>query len=101
VISRDLAKLGGALLVGAALAFPAGLLVAGWADAPQDRPPPRSSGPAAVRDVYSPAVRSDPWFIERQRVGIEALENHCRQTGENCPEAREARRWLDEQAQGN
>ena len=101
VTSRDLAKLGCALLVGAALAFPAGLLVAGWADGPEDRPPARRSGPAQVRAVYSPALRNDPWFVDRQRAGIEALELHCRQTGQNCREAREARRWLDEQGHCN
>lgn len=96
--AKDLAKLGCALLVGAALAFPAGLLVAGWRDEPRQRPTVRASAPGPVRDVFSPALRSDPWFIERQRAGIEALEAHCRQTGENCAEARAARRWLDEQA---
>jgi len=96
--ARDLAKLGCALLVGVALAFPAGLLVAGWADSPRERPAARSAAAPAVRDVFSPALRSDPWFLDRQRAGIEALEEHCRRTGESCAEAREARRWLDEQA---
>jgi hypothetical protein len=100
VTSRDLTRLGCALLVGAGLAFPAGLYVAGLAEGSPDRPPARAPAPAAVRDVYSPALRSDPWFLDRQRAGIEALERHCRQTGESCPEAREARRWFDEQAQG-
>ena len=95
---RDLAKLGCALLIGAALAFPAGLLVAGWDDTPRERPAARAGKAPPVRDVFSPALRSDPWFLERQREGIEALESHCRQSGENCAEAREARRWLDEQA---
>jgi hypothetical protein len=92
----ELARLGGALLVGAALAFPVGLLVAGLDEDSAERSRARPSGEAAVRDVYSPAVRSDPWFLERQRAGIEALERHCTQTGESCPEARAARRRLTE-----
>ncbi|HEY6816687.1 MAG TPA: hypothetical protein VI168_14200 [Croceibacterium sp.] len=96
---REGLRLALALLVGAALAFPAGLLVAGLGDDPaDDRPRARAAAAPAVRDVYSPALRSDPWFIERQRAGIEALESHCRESGENCAEARAARRWLDEQA---
>lgn len=97
---RELARLGGALLVGVALAFPAGLMVARWADAPDERPAARLTGTADRRNVYSPAVSSDPWFVEQQRAGIEALEDHCRSTGQNCDEARELRRWLDGQSGG-
>ena len=97
---REGLRLALALLVGAALAFPAGLLVAGLGADRAERPRARAaaaSAASAVRDVYSPALRSDPWFIEQQRAGIEALEKHCRQSGESCAEARAARRWLDEQ----
>jgi hypothetical protein len=94
VTAKELAKLGVALLIGAAIAFPAGLLVAGFAEDPADRRRAAPSGSAAVRDVYSPALRSDPWFVDRQREGVEALERHCARTGESCPEARAARRRL-------
>ncbi len=92
---KDLSKLVAAGLVGAALAFPAGLLVARLgADAqPAVSEPHGRAGP--VRDVFSPSFRSDPWFLDRQREGVEALEAHCRRSGELCAEAREARRWLD------
>ena len=96
MITRDLAKLGLALLVGAAIAFPAGMMVAG-SRGPADRPAaaPRPDA-AATRNMFSPSIRRDPWFLDRQREGIEALERYCAQTGENCSEARAARRRLEE-----
>ena len=93
---RDLAKLALALFLGAVLAFPAGMMVARLGDSPAAQTAGNAGEAARVRDVYSPALRSDPWFVERQREGIEALEEHCRRTGEDCAQAREARRWLDE-----
>ena len=48
-----------------------------------------------MREVYSPEILDDPWFVEQQRANIEALERTCRETGEMCGEAREARRWLE------
>jgi hypothetical protein len=95
VAARDLAKLGCALLLGAAVAFPAGLMVAGSRDG-ADRADTAARGDAAVRDVFSPSIRRDPWFLERQREGVEALERHCERTGESCPEARAARHSLAE-----
>src|SRR6188768_4102830 len=94
--TRELAKLGLALLVGAAIAFPAGMMVAGSSggSARADRATPRDA--PAVRNVFSPSIRGDPWFVERQREGIEALEAYCARTGESCPEARAARRGLAE-----
>ena len=89
----ELVRLGGALLLGAALAFPAGLILAGRGETPR---PAKARPPAAVRDVFSPGVRSDPWFLDRQRENIAALEAHCRRTGETCAEARAARRRFDE-----
>jgi hypothetical protein len=46
--------------------------------------------------VYSPKVLTDPYFLDRQRANVAVLEQHCRQTGELCAEARQARRWLEE-----
>jgi hypothetical protein len=94
---KDLTRLAVALLLGAALAFPAGMMAGriGFDAPPAEPDRPRNTAP--VRDVFSPAMRSDPWFLERQREGVEALESHCRRTGETCAEAREARRWLDRQ----
>jgi hypothetical protein len=95
VTSSDLTKLGGALLLGAALALPAGVLLGrlGGDDPPS---PPAPRGEATARNMFSPSVRTDPYFLESQRKGVEALERYCARTGESCAEARAARRRLDE-----
>ena len=94
--TKDLAKLGLALLVGAVIAFPAGMMVAGSQGGPERTGREVRSESAGARNVFSPSVRRDPWFLERQREGVEALERHCAQTGEMCPEARAARVSLAE-----
>ena len=96
--ARDLAKLGLALLVGAAIAFPAGMMVAGSRSVSDgSNPGPAQRRNAAYgRDMFSPSIRNDPWFLERQREGVEALEGYCARTGESCPEARAARQRLAE-----
>jgi hypothetical protein len=91
---RDLGKLGCALLLGAAIAFPAGLMLAGGGERPRAPTAPHIS--ATARAVYSPKLLSDPYFLDQQRKGVEALETHCRNTGEMCAEAQAARRWLAE-----
>ena len=94
--TKELARLGLALFVGAAIAFPAGMMVArshGGAD--RARPAVRRDA-AGMRDMFSPSIRQDPWFLDRQRAGVEALERYCAQTGESCAEARAARRALAE-----
>lgn len=92
---RDLVRLGCALLLGMALAFPLGLMVAGQRGG--NEPAPRSTASAERRDVFSPRVRDDPYFREQQRRNVEALEAHCRQSGESCAEAEQARGWLARQ----
>ena len=89
---RDLLKLGAALTLGIAIAFPLGLMMGG-----RDPPPaPRPDGSAAEhRQPFSPIIANDPYFVEQQRVNIRALELRCRQTGELCGEARQARAWLE------
>lgn len=88
--TRNLGKLSVALFVGAALALPAGFVLGRMGN--RAEPPPRARvGDASVRDVFSPSVRSDPYFLARQREGVEALERHCQQTGQSCAEARAAR----------
>jgi hypothetical protein len=91
---KDLTRLAAGLLIGAVLAFPAGMMVARR----EARPQVRSASPigAATRAVYSPKVLTDPYFLDRQRANVAVLEQHCRQTGELCAEARQARRWLEE-----
>jgi hypothetical protein len=95
VTTRDLAKFGLALLLGAAIAFPAGMMVAGSRNG-SDGARPAAPRDAAMRNMFSPSVRSDPWFLARQREGVEALESYCARTGASCAEARAARRRLAE-----
>ena len=85
-----------ALGLALALAFAAGLWLGGRGGGTEDaRPPPQG---AATREVFSPKVLSDPYFLEQQRQNVAALERACAERGELCAEARAARRWLDEQA---
>jgi ABC-type sugar transport system substrate-binding protein len=92
--AREGLRLVGALLLGAALALPAGMMLA-RRDAPE-RAPARASQAAAVRKVFSPSVRDDPYFLGKQREGVEALEAYCRRSGEMCAEAKQARARLAE-----
>jgi hypothetical protein len=95
VAAKDLPKYAAALLVGAALAFPAGMMVAGSRSAPGHAVADhRPAG--AGRNMFSPSVRTDPYFLEQQRKGVDALERFCARTGESCAEARAARRRIDE-----
>jgi hypothetical protein len=89
---KELTRLTAALLLGAAVAFPAGMMLAGREAGGE---PPRRPQ-AEVRDLFSPSVRSDPYFLDRQRHNVEALEAHCRRTGELCAESRAARRSFEE-----
>ncbi len=94
---REFLRLGGALLLGAALAFPAALWLAGPGQA--DRPP-QHRPPADRREMFSPDVRGDPYVQEQLRQQVEILEAHCRRTGEMCREAAGARRRLDDLTRG-
>ena len=92
---RELARLAGALILGAALAFPAGL----WLASEPQRAAESLAPPARAelgRAIYSPRIKEDAYFLDRQRKGIEALEAECRRTGAFCAEARQARRGLEE-----
>ena len=94
--TSDLAKLALALLVGAAIAFPAGMMVAGSRNGSGRAPTAPAQEAGAVRDMFSPSISGDPTFVARQREGVEALERYCARTGESCAEARAARRMLAE-----
>jgi hypothetical protein len=93
--------MGCAALVGAAVAFPLGLI------AGADEPPraalkgetgvdPSSGQRRAGRNPYSPRVASDPYVIEQQRRVLEALETSCRGFKSHCAEARQARLRIEE-----
>lgn len=92
---KDVTRLAAALLIGAALAFPAGLWVAGRGDVVE---PPTRQPRADRRAVFSPDVRGDPYVLDQFRQQVEALEAHCRRSGEMCAEARAARRRQEELA---
>ena len=92
--------LGCAALLGAAIAFPAGIMLGRGGAAPEPAAEPgtgvssRTAPNRAVRDFYSPSILDDPYVIEQQLRVVEALELSCRQSGERCAEARAAReRW--------
>ena len=87
--------MGFALLCGAALALPAGFVLGRLGHQVE---PGRSAGQgnATMRSMFSPSIRTDPYFIDRQREGIEALERYCERTGKSCAEARAARQRLSQ-----
>jgi len=97
---RNLTTLACAALVGAAIAFPAGVFFGGRdAMRQNDRPATqRDNAPvkADVRNVFSPQIYNDPYVQNEQRKVVEELEAQCRHAGEHCAEAKAARRWLNE-----
>ena len=100
--SRDWWGIGCAAVVGASLAFPAGLIIGGKGDLRSDQTngarrhaPSSAQGPAA-RDVYSPRVIGDPYVIEQQRRVLKALEASCRGYNRHCVEAEQARLRIEE-----
>ena len=94
--------LGCAALLGAAIAFPAGMMLGGRGAGPEGAAErgggdaPRTEPKRTVRDFYSPSILDDPYVIEQQLRVVEALELSCRQYGERCAEARKARDRVEE-----
>jgi hypothetical protein len=81
-----------ALLLGAAVALPAGL----WLGRQEARSVRTVSvAPAQMRRVFSPQVLSYPYFLDRQRKNTAALERQCTERGTFCAEAAAGRVWLD------
>jgi hypothetical protein len=103
---RDWRGIGCGALVAAAIAFPLGLFVGGGNGPAREQaghsaaPPPLRGRAPAARNVYSPRVASDPYVVEEQRRVVEALEVSCRQSGQHCAEAEQARRRIEEAASG-
>jgi hypothetical protein len=91
--------LGCALLLGAAIAFPAGLVLGGRGER-QVSPAPRAQG-GPFRDAYSPTIFKDPSFLDQQRLNVETLEQACRSSGAFCAEAAQGRRVLTDLEQGD
>ena len=86
----------GALLA-ALVAFPAGMMVGGGGGREQagTGEARRAAPKRPARNVYSPSVLDDPYVIEQQLRVVEALELGCRQFGERCQEARQAREQVE------
>jgi hypothetical protein len=97
--AREWQRLGCAAVLGAIIAFPAGILFSGRGSVEQNTIASRAQAPAGeaqARKPYSPDVLSDPYVLQQHREIVEALEMSCRQTGEGCAEAKRARRYLHE-----
>ena len=100
--AREWQRLGCAAVLGAIIAFPAGVLFSGrglvqqqTTDAKATTAPARQS---EARKPYTPNVLNDPYVLQQHREIVEALETSCRQTGEGCVEAKQARRYLEREA---
>ena len=88
-------------LIALVIAFGAGMMVTslgepGESVSSQSDNYAGASTSADRREVYSPAVRSDPHFLAQQRRNVELLEGHCETSGEMCAEARAAREAFEE-----
>ena len=96
--AREWQRLGCAAVLGAIIAFPAGVLFSGRGPVRQETAESKATGapprPAEARKPYSPNVLSDPYVLQQHQEIVEQLERSCRQTGENCAEAKQARRYL-------
>lgn len=53
---------------------------------------PAASDSATARQAYSPVISSDPYVVDQWERSIRALEEACRDRGEYCDEAMQARR---------
>lgn len=81
-----------ATLIALVAAFGAGMAVVSLGD----RGDTASSSSAPVpesdrREVYSPNLRSDPYYQGEQKRNVEVLERHCADSEDMCAEARAAR----------
>lgn len=96
--SREWQRLGCAAVLGAIIAFPAGVVFSGRGMVQQKATDSKATTApgrqAEARNPYSPNVLSDPYVLQQHREIVEALEISCRQTGEGCVEAQQARRYL-------
>lgn len=60
-----------------------------------------ASTTADRREVYSPTVRSDQYFLSQQRRNVELLERHCETSAAMCAEARAAREAFEKLREGD
>ena len=97
--AREWQRLGCAAVLGAIVAFPAGVVFSGRQSVQLEAPDSKTTTAPArhkteARKPYLPNVLSDPYVLQQHREIVEALEISCRQTGEGCVEAKQARRYL-------
>ena len=95
-MARGRLGLAAGLLLGALLAFPAGLMLGRGDEPSAERARPARTGDESLRAPYSPDLLGDPAFLAGQRRNAEALEARCRASGEFCAEAEALRRWLED-----
>jgi hypothetical protein len=88
--------LGCAFVIGLAAAFLAGVVVANRAVTEHETRPRVNRGNAALFNPFSPNPTHDPYFLDHERMNVEALEQTCRKTGKYCHEAAQMRQWLAE-----
>ena len=97
---KNWGALGCAAFVGAALAFPVGVMFGGRTPDRQDHRAETERENAAARadfrKVYSPDIHNDPYVQGKWQKLVEELEAQCRRTGERCTEAQAARRSVSE-----
>lgn len=53
--------------------------------------PTSNPGGSGLRKVYSPSIVTDPYVKDQWEKSVRALEAACRETGEYCDEAAQAR----------
>lgn len=105
-LGKPAARIGWAIALTAAVAFPAGIWVAnllrssvanpdGLFQTPASSAAASPAPAASARNPYSANIRDDPYVVQQQRALVEAMERECRQLGTGCSEARGARRYID------
>lgn len=90
-------RLGWGVVLGAVVAYPAGVAFSGLQVASQASLEPRpltDQHKVTGRNVYSPDILSDPYVLREQEKIVEKLELSCRQTGDLCAESEQARQAL-------
>jgi hypothetical protein len=97
--AREWRRLGCGVVLGAIVAFPAGVVFSGRQSVQLEAPDPETAtapGPHSTeaRKPYSPVVLSDPYVLRQHGEIVEAMETSCRKTGEYCAEAKQGRRYL-------
>jgi hypothetical protein len=92
--------MGCAAIFGAAVAFPAGVILGGRNARDQEDRPGAQRENAGVnlnfRKFYSPNIHNDPYVQGQWKKVVEELEEQCRNSGEHCAEAKAARNSLAE-----